>query len=214
VFELGLAGGFQLIDSHETDVASYYDDRREVDTFTTNDECILKITASLRDAGRRIAMAKAAQERTRTHHLYHHRVDTILAAVSKVTATKQTKPVINKRHRPRLLFVTHNVLAQGNFGGVEVYQETVIREVMNRYDIFFYKPVIPSSRPGSREYCLTNSRGDVLAQYFTSDFDPVLTMTQPEAEQVFSKALSDYRFDMVHFQHLLGHVSADGLHGT
>ena len=210
IFEIALAGGFQIVDDGCGTTDRFYAPNQEMATFTDVADCLDKVRDALRHPERCIAAARAAQIRTQLEHTYAARLSIILDAVNtrKKAADKVQPDLLGgvRKAPARLLFVTHNTVAAGNFGGVEVYQETIADVLRSGHDIFYYRPAHPPVENGWREYVLTDSRHNILNTYRVPDFDVVTTLTSSAAEIAFTKVLNDYAIELVHFHHLINHV--------
>ena len=84
LFEVALAGGFQLVDMSMPEVERYFDEDVQFAGFRSPEECIKKLKFYLTNRMERIAIAKSAQSRALREHLYIHRLDTIYTELSKL----------------------------------------------------------------------------------------------------------------------------------
>ena len=82
LFEVALAGGFQLVDLSLPEISAYFKLDEEVAGFQSLDECCEQIVHFLNRPEARLQFARAAQERCLAEHLYEHRVDRLLRMVS------------------------------------------------------------------------------------------------------------------------------------
>ncbi|WP_333873881.1 glycosyltransferase family protein [Methylobacter sp.] len=202
LFEVALAGGFQLIDMSLPEVTEYFDEDTQFAGFHTPEECIEKLKFFLSNPDKRIAIAKAAQERALNAHLYSHRIDTIYSEVAKLDKPKQSH-IHNQR--PNVLFVTHNILNVQPYGGVEVYQQEIINSLKERFRFFVYS-VDRTALPLGKKYTLYDEDMAVIQSHnFDNDIDDTV-LSCPNRERKFSEILSLLEIDLVHFQHLIGHV--------
>ncbi|MGZ4954946.1 MAG: glycosyltransferase family protein [Methylobacter sp.] len=202
LFEVALAGGFQLIDMSLPEVTEYFDEDTQFAGFRTPEECIEKLKFFLSNPDKRIAIAKAAQERALNAHLYSHRIETIYSEVAKLD-----KPERSHIHnqRPNVLFVTHNILNVQPYGGVEVYQQEIINSLKERFRFFVYS-VDRTALPLGKKYTLYDEDMAVIQSHnFDNDIDDTI-LSCPNRERKFSEILSLLEIDLVHFQHLIGHV--------
>ena len=202
LFEVALAGGFQLTDRRLEEITAYYRPGEEYDTFTDAADCEHKIRQYLSDTPRREAMARAAQETTLARHLYDHRVQDILRFAAEVPDPMPVEVVPPRK--PNLLFVAHNTVAGGAFGGVEVVVKLLSEGLRDRYNVFCYAPINPHERSfGAILY------GPELVELRRFDF-PLIErnshLTCPVRERVFAQVLQDYAIDVIHYHHLIGHV--------
>jgi glycosyltransferase involved in cell wall biosynthesis len=205
LFETALAGGFQLVDGSLPETKSYYRDSEEIACFSNIDECVAKVRYYLQNPHERLAMARAAQQRTRREHLYAHRVAKLLTTVDSVAASKPqpAKATSAKRRPNRLLFVCHNHISLGNFGGVEVYVDLLARNLPADMEPLIYFP--DRTFPESRLLRLLDVRKGTTRDIRCATPHTVATLTNAEREQEFAKLLHDERIDLVHFHHMLGH---------
>lgn len=206
LFETALAGGFQLVDTRRADASGLFAAGSEIDTFGDAAGCVAAIRAALADDDRRVAMAEAAQRRAAAAHRYDARVEVILdaaAAHAAVPAPVRT-PVGGGTARPRILFVTHNIVRAGNFGGVEVYQEVLADTLRAEADIFYWRPALGGSPGEAGGYVLTDARHNVLrvAAVARAGFT---SLADEAVEAEFASALAAFAIDLVHVQHLIDH---------
>jgi len=203
LFEVALAGGFQLIDMSLPEVSRYFDEDTEFAGFVTPEECIEKLKFFLSNPDQRIAIAKAAQEHALNAHLYSHRIDTLYSEIANLD--KPERALVHNQQRPKILFVTHNILNVQPYGGVEVYQQEVIKSLKERFRFFIYS-VDRTVLPLGKRYTLYDEDMAVIqSHHFENDIDDTV-LSCPNRERKFSEILSLLEIDLVHFQHLIGHT--------
>ena len=203
LFEVALAGGFQLADSRLEEITAYYRPGEEYDTFTEAADCERQIRQYLEDTPRREAMARAAQENTLARHLYDHRVGDLLRFAAEISLPATPTAAVPAR-KPNLLFVAHNTVAGTVFGGVEVVMKILSEGLRDQYNVFCYAPINPHERSvGAVLY------GPEFIELRRFDF-PLIErnshLSCPVRERVFAQVLQDYAIDLVHYHHLIGHV--------
>jgi len=126
-----------------------------------------------------------------------------VAAILDRAVALPAKPLPVSEGKPRVLFVTHNVVQHGRFGGAETYLEAI------RQHIGAVEPwiLVPDTRkPDGRGFLLYD--GDMRLRQtirLARPSHPDL-LTHPELEIAFQKLLAEYGFAAVHFNHLLGFV--------
>lgn len=223
LFEVALAGGFQLVDGRLTEAGDFYQEDEHFATFADAEDCVEKVRYYLDHPGTRETIARAAQQATRERHLYRHRVDQLLAwaaeipSVAATTTTTATttagaaapdagETVIGSGGRPRnLLFVAHSTLDRGHFGGVEVVMDLLGRELPGEeFRVFTY---VPTFRDGHSVGAVLRGPGQLELRRW--EFPPVwgdALLTCPAREAAFAQVLHDCAVDLVHYHHLLGHV--------
>jgi glycosyltransferase involved in cell wall biosynthesis len=205
LFETALAGGFQLVDASLPEVGAYYSPAHEAATFAGIDDCVAKIKHYLGHPAERLARARAAQERTRREHLYAHRVDQLLTVVEQGARRPVRRLATNDCNAPRhrLLFVCHNHISLGNFGGVEVYVDLLARNLPADMEPVIYFP--DRSFPESRLIKLLDVRRETTRELRFATPCTHATLLNVEREQAFAQLLHEERIDLVHFHHMLGH---------
>lgn len=202
LFEVALSGGFQLIDMSLPEVAEYLKEDTEFAGFRTPEECIEKLQFYLDNPYKRISIARSAQERALRDHLYSHRINTIYLETSKLN-----KPARNyvRNQRPKVLFVTHNILGVQPYGGVEVFQHEIIKSLRKYFQFFIYT-VDRTALPLGKKCAMYDEDMNFIETYtFDGDIDDTILSCQ-DRERMFSDVISRMKIDLVHFQHLMGHV--------
>lgn len=212
-FEVALAGGFQLVDTSipEIRVDDFFTEGKEYVGFSSVQECIATLQHYLAHPQERLDIARAAQQRARAEHLYANRVQTLFAELEALAVAPVPAPpsVPAAGGRRRVMMVSHNILGVEPYGGVEVYQDSVRQALKDEFELFFYVPDRTVSPVGMR-YSLYNETLEMVGSYdCASRLDDTL-LSCPEREKLFSTLLEKFQIDLVHFQHLIGHVPSLG----
>jgi glycosyltransferase involved in cell wall biosynthesis/spore maturation protein CgeB len=203
LFEVAMAGGFQLVDLSLPETANHFEEGREFVGFTSPADAVEKLEYYLMHPQERLTIARAAQTRAAAHHTYRQRVDCLL---SEAASLPQPKPIeVARPRRKRILHVTHNIVGAIPFGGVEIYQDLVARHLVaeGEFEVLFY---VPDSTGLSKAVSVMDSQYRVLEKI---DFPTLVTqetLTEAGRESAFARVLARYAIDVVHFQHLIGHV--------
>lgn len=203
LFEVAMAGGFQLVDLSLPETADYFEEGREFVGFTSPADALEKLEHYLKHPQERLAIARAAQARANAHHTYRQRVDCLL---SEAVSLARPKSIEVATTRPkRILHVTHNIIGAIPFGGVEIYQDLVARHLgaEGEFEVLFY---VPDSTGMSKAVSVMDSQYRVLEKI---DFPTLVTqetLTEADRESAFARVLTRYAIDVVHFEHLIGHV--------
>ncbi|MBU0798764.1 MAG: glycosyltransferase [Alphaproteobacteria bacterium] len=199
-FEVALAGACPIVDAETTSAAaSLFTEGVHYLGFRTMDDCLAQIETALADEPRRRAIARDAQTHVGQAHLYRHRVAAMLDRVAALeTPVLAPAPA---RQRPRVLFVAHNIVQHGRFGGAETYLEA-IRARIGTVDPWI---LVPDNRKIDGRRFLLYDRDLVVRDSVTlgAPYAAAL-LTHPELEIFFQKLLAEHRFEQVHFNHLLG----------
>jgi glycosyltransferase involved in cell wall biosynthesis len=207
LFEAALAGGVQLVQENLVEAADYFQPDRDFLYFSTPADFLDRLEALRSNPNLRRDIATSAQATVLASHCYEHRVKYVLDSVSELHAAREESQTIAltsvQNGKPRLLFVIHNLMRNGNFGGVEVYVDQIAEKLREHYDVYFY---VPKEKADSTRTVLIDSNGNVVQQYkFSSSTSPWMNSC-PEREAAFSTMLSEFQIRVVHFQHLIGHV--------
>lgn len=203
LFEVALAGGFQLVDASLPEVGRYFEPDREIVLFDSPADCVEKLRHYLAHPAERVAIARAAQERALREHTYAHRIDALIKSLTPQQYRSDDTPGVTPRQRPRVLMVSHNILGAEAWGGVEVYQDWLRRTLAQDYDVWTYAPLAHS-----------NGRTCVLFDHELKEVDRITFSTPsgeallscPQRERAFSRLLQQHRIQLVHVQHLIRHV--------
>lgn len=222
VFEVALAGGFQLVDGSLPEIGDYFEVGREVAVFTSPEDCLRQLRHYLEHPEERIAVARAAQERAQRDHTYASRIERLLSDADSLLGNagsllSEASPLPSDasavqgaavsdrppQRRPKVLMVTHNVIGTPPWGGVEVYQDMIAKGLSDEYEVWYYSP---QSHTGGQTCLLYDSEGNVRERVsFATSSHPYL-LSCPEREQAFARILATHDFEIVHYQHLLNHV--------
>ena len=193
LFEIASVGGYQLVDSTGLNLDQLFKPGEAPECFDGMEDCVAKIRSALRDPSARIAKAAALQAASVARHTYKHRVARMLDLVRQAMARRPSPAVVRTPPTPpraRLLFVTHNTVGQGGFGGVEVYQEALVQVLRSRYEIFFFHPIASESGSEFSRFALTDSDHAVLQTFRTSRISAWNVLYDRELEGVFSEGPS------------------------
>ncbi|AFT84802.1 putative glucosylltransferase [Paraburkholderia phenoliruptrix BR3459a] len=200
LFEAALAGGAQLVHESLGEVAQSFAPGDEIVFFSSERDFLAKATHLINDRATRDSIAGAARQRALREHTYDNRVESILAEARGI-AEKSLK--IDNVQRRTLLFVAHNVLPRGNFGGVEVYLERIRKALVHEWKVLFY---VPGASGRDREaHLLAEDYTEIRRFEFSQSYSAAL-LTCPEREQAFRTILLEHNVDVAHFHHFIGHV--------
>ena len=210
LFEVALAGGFQLVDLSLPEAGVYFRVGHEIAGFQSPDECCEQIRFFIDDSRVRLAMARAAQERCLAEHLYEHRVDHIFG---KIAPHPGPPPQARREYassgrrgrdgRTRLLYVSHNTMNVRPFGGVEVYVDQLVRHLPDCYEPLLYYP--DRRYPLGQVMVLEKVRTRQKIRKVLRGPTDENALQDLEREVHFADLLHDQQIDLVHFQHLIGH---------
>ena len=196
LFEIALAGSCQLVDAGTTPhVKQLFDDGRHFLSFASMAECESRIGEALASPERIRQIARSAQAHCLERHLYDHRADDLMQALQRLPAREiATAPASRRR---RVLFITHNIVEQGHFGGAEIYLDTALKNIQ-AHDTW-----VLTAHHDSKTYRLLGPDGKEIEQVVLPAPMHPGDLTQTELEQWLARILSRYAFDIVHINHLL-----------
>lgn len=203
LFEVALAGGFQLVDMSLAESSRYFEEGKEYIGFSSPKDAADKLEYFLAHPAERISIALAAQERARSEHLYRHRVDKLLAEVAPLPDGNGAQPT--PQRSIRVLQVTHNIVGVPPFGGVEVYQDWVARtlDTEGGFECYF---LITDNTGLSKAFRLLDGQYRLLEEITFNQAITQEALTDLDRESAFAQLLTRHGIDVVHFQHLIGHV--------
>jgi glycosyltransferase involved in cell wall biosynthesis/spore maturation protein CgeB len=207
LFEAALAGGVQLVQESLAEAALAFEPGREIVLFSDSKDFIRKASAVIGDRDYRNRIATAARERALRDHTYDQRVATMLGEAACVPALQAPRraplaPTPDAHRRKTVLFVAHNYVARGDFGGVEIYMDRLRAQLGEEFDILFYT----RGEAGDRwDALLLDKDYKELKRYTFSEPWSIQMLSSPEREKAFHAMLIERKIDFVHFQHFLFH---------
>ncbi|RFU45984.1 glycosyltransferase [Paraburkholderia sp. DHOC27] len=206
LFEAALAGGVQLVQEGLAEAAGSFEPEREIVLFSDGHDFVRKASEVITDRQYRNRVATAARERALRDHTYDQRVATMLTELTKLPAHALAKVRTDNElpgtNRKTVLFVSHNYISRGDFGGVEIYLDRLRAEIGDELNVLFYL----RGGPGEQfESLLLSQDYTLLKRYTFRDAFDVGMLSSPEREQAFHALLVENRVDFVHFHHFIGH---------
>ena len=207
LFEVAMAGGFQLVDRKIPGISDYFREGVDFAAFHSPEECIEKLRYYLINSNERIKIARSAQERVLSQHTYAHRVSYLLDELKKLPANKEPINVATTKNKQCILMVCHNVINHMPYGGVEVYIELIRHDLAKGYQLLYYLPDW-RAKDGKQYLLLDSMFQEVERIEFPNGLptigDHILSCAQ--REKAFARILYKHGIDLVHFQHLIGHI--------
>lgn len=203
LFEAAAAGACQLIDTRSLPIANeLYRSGEDFVGFETLEECVAGIRRLVGDRQARDAIAHAARERTRGEHLYDHRIARIVEELAPLVAEKRAPRAASLTATPRrVLFLAHNILQHGHFGGSEVYLDE-IRTSLGRYEPYFL--VHDQRGESGRFYQLLDRDLKVIERLEIRPSFIGAVLTRPELEAFLQQQIARLGIDIVHINHSIG----------
>lgn len=200
LYELGLSGTAQVVECGEDIDAKHFATAKGVAVTRSTDELIHNVGQLLANPAVRAEQAKTAQKSMEDHHLYEYRLRHIsdVSHASFNVSLQATAP--RPTRKLRVLMCTHSTVHENEWGGVEVYQETLRAMFKNQVDIFFWLRRHDKCR-------LIDTNGTELECFNGPEIGWLDSLTNSFEEVAFSNVVGQYDFDLVHFQHL-GHHTA------
>lgn len=200
-YELGLAGTAQVVEAGEQMQDQYLADVAGVPVVRNADDLVDQVAAILENKNLRRKMALAAQKSVMSAHLYEHRLQKMID-ITGADFKRHERPAGNvsvKKGRLRVLMCTHSTIHEQAWGGVEVYQQTIASMLLKDVEFFYWLRRGTTCR-------LTDANGREIESFEVPEVGWVDALCDGPEEMAFSSVISQYKFDLVHFQHL-GHHS-------
>lgn len=196
VFEAGIAGtALVYVDGKNADLNQSFIrdvDYKNVKSSKNLASAIKRICSSMTE---RLSLAQSLQNKVLENHTYTNRVNNIVDVIK--TNFKDEKKIGTKKNYKTInvLMITHNVIGDNNWGGVEVYQES-LNGMENVNLLFLWKK-------GNKIYVRNSDK--IIESYELQGAQEVdHWISDREIEIKIAKILTVYNVDIVHFQHLLG----------
>ncbi len=199
LFELGLAGAAQVVALDAEGEAADFPTIDGVACCDTLGALLTEMEALLADPALRQARAAAAQRAVNKAHLFENRLQQI-ATVTGAELRRLPAAAPAPARRLRVLMCTHSTMREPEWGGVEVYQQTLVSALAASVEVLFWMR-------RERTAMLMHSDGTVLEQFNMPEIGWLDTLTDAREETVFANVIPQYGIDVVHFQHL-GHHAA------
>jgi spore maturation protein CgeB/glycosyltransferase involved in cell wall biosynthesis len=205
LFEVAMAGGFQLVDGSLPEVARYFEPDKEIVTFNGPEDCLEKLRHYLAHPRERVAIAQAAQRRAIAQHTYAQRIDSIMKSIDATGPRRNLPATTTTKQLPRVLMVTHNMIGQSSWGGIEVYQDIIRQSIGEKFECWFY---VPDEQSAGRSCSLWNHRRELVERFQFAEASGDMLLSSRSREEVFSRLLLRHGITLVHFQHLLMHAAS------
>lgn len=205
LFEAALAGTVQLVQSKLGEAAQYFAAGEDFLYFDGVEDLVEAIHDLRTEPDRRNEIALRAQKKAIALHCYEQRVATVLDEVERLDSSLASTSDVYTVEKPRLMFVVHNVVKHGHFGGVEVYLDHLKKVLGRDFEVFFY---VPAGLGPSTAALLVDDQEHVLERVEFSTPASPWQLSCSERETAFAEILRKHRISAVHFHHLLGHVPA------
>ncbi len=199
LYELALAGTAQVVECSEAMDRAHFDATPGVEVVSDSAQLVEAVRRLLESPTLRAERAVQTQRQVAEAQLYTHR----LRGMREITGARfeasvaEAAPISRKL---RVLMCTHSTMHRHEWGGVEVYQQTLSAMFEREVDVLFWL-----RRDGQCR--LMNDRGVVLERFDMHDIGWLDSLADAPEEIAFSNVLGQYSIDLVHFQHL-GHHAA------
>ena len=201
LYELGLSGTAQVVECGDAMDDKHFDAVRGVDVVRDSTRLVAGISQILGSPELRTQRALQTQQQVAATQLYTHRLER-MRDVTNANFAVQHFPVATRvvDRRLRVLMCTHSTIHRNEWGGVEVYQQTLSAMFEREVEVFFWLR--------RDDQChLMDDKGIVLERFDMHEIGWLDSLTDAPEEVAFSNVIGQYSFDLVHFQHL-GHHTA------
>jgi glycosyltransferase involved in cell wall biosynthesis len=202
LFELALAGTCQLADNSSMPVTDrFYEADKHYIPFASKESCLTAIDHLLADESKIFSIAEASRRHTIENHLYDNRCNFLLQKVLQIENPPSLTPAQSTSVR-RVLFIAHNVVSQGHFGGSEIYLDELLAGLPPSFE-----PYVLTHDPRSRfgqVYHLLDRKLSCLRSYnLATPFDDTMLLST-DLERILQEVVAAWSIDIVHFNHLIG----------
>ncbi|AOX16210.1 glycosyltransferase [Kozakia baliensis] len=199
-YELALAGTAQVVEAPESMGSVYFDEIDGIKLARDINGVVAAVAELLGDKKLRYRSASSAQKSVAAHHLYENRLRR-MAEISGANFKRHAQGIAlaPRRRRLRVLMCTHSTIYEQAWGGVEVYQQALCSFLGRDIEFFYWL------RRGT--HCrLMTANGQEIERFDVPEVGWTDAMCDAPEEMAFSNAISQYNFDIVHFQHLGHHA--------
>ncbi|MEE8660199.1 Glycosyltransferase [Acetobacteraceae bacterium EV16G] len=199
-YELGLAGTAQVIEAPDAMDMQYFSDVEGISVVRDAHGMVNAVHDLLENETRRQRAARAAQESVLSAHLYEHRLKEI-ADLTGANFKRHVTPteIAPRRGKMRVLMCTHSTIFEKDWGGVEVYQQTLCASLGREIEFFYWL------RRGT--VCrLTTANGREIEQHDVEEINWTDALCDAAEERAFSQVIGRHNIDIVHIQHLGHHA--------
>ncbi len=200
LFELGLAGAAQVVALEGAGAAADFPTIDGVVCCDAPGVLLTEVAALLDDPALRHARAAASQRAVNKAHLFENRLAQIAAVTGADMRRLPAATASAPARKLRVLMCTHSTMREPEWGGVEVYQQTLVSALAGSMEVLFWVR-------RDRTCTLLHSDGTVLEEFNMPEIGWLDTLTDAREETAFANVIPQYGIDVVHFQHL-GHHAA------
>ena len=195
VYETGIAGGVLVYPDSAISSDFPLAKDKEFISFANSTELIKKIKMNCNDWTLRSKLAKSLQKKILKSETYLNRINFLLDQISSPLKTsKISKFPTNIKGPKNIAIFTHNMKGNGNWGGVEVYQE-VLKKLPDCNVFFLWKSNnnFYAQLPSTEIICFLN-----LAEINLSNL-----IYDRKIEIHLANFLAEHEIEIIHFQHLI-----------
>ncbi len=201
LYELGLSGTAQVVEAGDAMDAAHFDVVGGVALVRDGTGLVGAVRRLLQDPTLRAEQALQTQCQVAAAQLYTHRLERMRDVTrADFTVRAAAHELLSSSRKLRVLMCTHSTIHRNEWGGVEVYQQTLSAMFEREVDMFFWL-----RRDGQCH--LMDDQGVVLERFDMHEIGWLDSLTDAPEEVAFSNVIGQYGIDLVHFQHL-GHHAA------
>ncbi len=201
LYELGLSGTAQVVEAGDAMDAAHFDAVRGVELVRDAGGLVDAVRRLLQSPTLRAERALQTQRQVAAAQLYTHRLGRMRDLTRAGFGVRAAAPEPASASRKlRVLMCTHSTIHRNEWGGVEVYQQTLSAMFERSVEMFFWL-----RRDGQCH--LMDDKGVVLERFDMHEIGWLDSLTDAPEEVAFSNVIGQYGIDLVHFQHL-GHHTA------
>jgi spore maturation protein CgeB len=205
LFEVAMAGGFQLIDKNIPGINDFFEDGVEYVGFSSPTDCIEKLRYYLQNPNERNSIALNAQNKVLCSHTYSNRVETIINELHDIGCKPSRKSNLEKNKT--ILIVIHNTIKNTPYGGVEIYQNILNNNLNDKFKLLYFIP--NSNKQDGKEYFILDGQYEIVETISLDEGFPVQSqyiLSNSFLEVKFANILTKYNVGLIHFQHFIKNI--------
>lgn len=217
--EVAAAGSYQVCEAGQGDLTQWLGENN-FSEFADEAGLFKAVDEVLSDDAARVKAVQRAGEVVLEKHTYAHRIAQILSTVrdgdrtmqasasaqegSGAVAPSLTESAGDGPERPYLLFVVHNTIGKGNYGGLEIHQHILAQNLKSRFQTLFLSTL--TDQDGNQRVAVMDSNYQVLDSRSSAVPDLKEALESGVHESFLATVLQRWPIELVHFFHFINNV--------
>ncbi|UWU51543.1 Glycosyltransferase, GT2 family [Limnospira platensis C1] len=192
-FQISEKGGSDFENIFGNDVVSYFDNYGEL---------LKKIDYYLVHEEQREEIALKCYKYIMQNHTYLQRISYILDKCKTISEVNSF--IISNIQKPRILFVVHNTINSQDFGGLEIHQNVLAKNIADKFDVYYFYSAM--SNDNKRYVKFTNCQYKTIKEINISEKNLHSFLEYPHIEKFFSECVDEYEINLIHFFHFMHNI--------